>query len=185
MKIRHDDGFVQVCGPNIGRVNHSCSRWNSTYDNITDTSRELRATTSTSKGEEITLFYDTLPPVQFRQPNGTVEARAANNAHRARLRRALKLQFNFDCQCQDCVYDCGTCWNGCPPNGKKLRMCQQCGIAWYCSRECQKAHWKEHKLGCQQGAIAKESWETRLKDATQEIEMKNREILREHLQNPN
>jgi hypothetical protein len=32
--------------------------------------------------------------------------------------------------------------------GKKLSACASCGRAWYCSRECQKSHWKSHKGLC-------------------------------------
>ena len=31
---------------------------------------------------------------------------------------------------------------------KKLSACASCGRAWYCSRECQKSHWKSHKAFC-------------------------------------
>ncbi|KAG1652527.1 hypothetical protein FOA52_009226 [Chlamydomonas sp. UWO 241] len=30
----------------------------------------------------------------------------------------------------------------------KLRLCGRCGIARYCGAECQKAHWKTHKVVC-------------------------------------
>lgn len=34
---------------------------------------------------------------------------------------------------------------------KKLMKCARCQMKWYCSRECQKAHWKKgHKLYCVQ-----------------------------------
>lgn len=29
-----------------------------------------------------------------------------------------------------------------------LRKCQQCKAAYYCSRDCQLSHWKEHKVAC-------------------------------------
>ena len=33
----------------------------------------------------------------------------------------------------------------------KLMKCARCQMKWYCSRECQKAHWKKgHKLYCVQ-----------------------------------
>jgi hypothetical protein len=35
---------------------------------------------------------------------------------------------------------------GCVADGDL--MCGKCSAAWYCSRECQRAHWKEHKRGC-------------------------------------
>ena len=31
---------------------------------------------------------------------------------------------------------------GCP------NRCSRCKQVWYCSRECQKAHWKVHKPDC-------------------------------------
>lgn len=31
----------------------------------------------------------------------------------------------------------------------ELKICKGCYKALYCSRECQKAHWKEHKIECQ------------------------------------
>ena len=38
---------------------------------------------------------------------------------------------------------------------QKLKRCSRCHIALYCSRECQKAHWKlGHKTHCSLGALA-------------------------------
>ena len=36
-------------------------------------------------------------------------------------------------------------------NGSKLTACTRCKVAWYCSKSCQKQHWKEggHKADCQ------------------------------------
>jgi hypothetical protein len=41
---------------------------------------------------------------------------------------------------------CGneTCTN------KGIKMCKSCLYFTYCSRECQKAHWKKHKLLCKE-----------------------------------
>ena len=30
----------------------------------------------------------------------------------------------------------------------RLRTCAECKVPWYCSRECQKKHWREHKASC-------------------------------------
>lgn len=32
--------------------------------------------------------------------------------------------------------------------GRKLRLCAQCSCTYYCSVECQQAHWKSHKAFC-------------------------------------
>ena len=37
----------------------------------------------------------------------------------------------------------------CPVCGAKaVRACARCNVQRYCSRECQKSHWKEHKKSC-------------------------------------
>eukprot|EP00967_Tisochrysis_lutea_P054053 scaffold67421_cov33-Tisochrysis_lutea.AAC.3 len=33
----------------------------------------------------------------------------------------------------------------------ELLRCARCGKAWYCNRDCQKGHWKEHKINCKNG----------------------------------
>ena len=38
----------------------------------------------------------------------------------------------------------------CGTVGDNLKHCGRCGIARYCSQECQKAEWKEHKKTCKQ-----------------------------------
>ncbi|CAN0459269.1 unnamed protein product, partial [Ectocarpus sp. 12 AP-2014] len=34
--------------------------------------------------------------------------------------------------------------------GAKFKVCSRCQVAMYCSGECQKAHWKTHKMECRQ-----------------------------------
>ena len=43
-----------------------------------------------------------------------------------------------------------SCWQckKLPPAGSKIRRCDACYSAGYCSRECQVAHWKVHKKDC-------------------------------------
>lgn len=38
----------------------------------------------------------------------------------------------------------------------RLRACSRCGEAWYCSRECQKGHYKVHKVSCRERQKEKE-----------------------------
>ena len=36
-----------------------------------------------------------------------------------------------------------------------LRRCSQCEVAYYCSKTCQKGHWKKHKAACIAAVAAK------------------------------
>ncbi|KAJ6504444.1 hypothetical protein DFH09DRAFT_1335327 [Mycena vulgaris] len=45
-------------------------------------------------------------------------------------------------------------WIDCPDAGagyadRKMKMCAKCNVVRYCSKACQRADWKEHKLYCQ------------------------------------
>lgn len=37
-----------------------------------------------------------------------------------------------------------------PEEGQKFKTCGKCRVSHYCSPECQKAHWKNHKMYCEQ-----------------------------------
>ena len=37
----------------------------------------------------------------------------------------------------------------------KVRLCSDCKVTRYCSRECQKSDWSEHKLFCSSNRFAK------------------------------
>jgi hypothetical protein len=39
------------------------------------------------------------------------------------------------------------CWL-CGSAAEKLKKCTGCQAALYCSKDCQVAHWKEHKSDC-------------------------------------
>ena len=42
-----------------------------------------------------------------------------------------------------------------------LRRCWQCEIAYYCSKTCQRGHWKKHKAACIAAVAAKADDATR------------------------
>lgn len=151
---------VSICGPNIARVNHSCSRWNSAYANVTANARELHAVSLIRKGAEITQCYSTQPVLHFTQPGGGLENRATNNVNRCRVSMLLKKQFGFLCSCTDCITErlCIVC-----QKTMGLKKCAQCGVVWYCSRACQKSDWKEHKSECQTWSPAKKDLEAKAK----------------------
>lgn len=50
------------------------------------------------------------------------------------------------------------CWC-CKSKETKLLKCRICRTASYCSRECQKTHWDDHKKFCQPTDVPKPSWE--------------------------
>ena len=43
---------------------------------------------------------------------------------------------------------CEYCSNSKAPNGQKLKVCDRCKMAAYCSKSCQKKTWKTHKQHC-------------------------------------
>ena len=36
----------------------------------------------------------------------------------------------------------------CDTTSEKMQRCSRCQFAHYCNRECQRAHWPQHKLQC-------------------------------------
>ncbi|KAJ6584824.1 hypothetical protein B0H19DRAFT_1106772 [Mycena capillaripes] len=48
------------------------------------------------------------------------------------------------------AYVCSNCSLS-PPN-TTLKLCAKCKLTRYCSKDCQKIHWKQHKYSCQLGA---------------------------------
>ncbi|KAK3703548.1 hypothetical protein LTR37_014395 [Vermiconidia calcicola] len=43
---------------------------------------------------------------------------------------------------------CGGCGASTRSDGRPLDRCAKCKIQLYCSRDCQKSHWKSHKIFC-------------------------------------
>jgi hypothetical protein len=149
---------VNNAGPNISKVNHSCSRWNSAYANVNTANRELRAMLPITKGDEITLCYQTLPKLECKQPDGSLETRPISYLGRRFMSQALNKKFGFSCSCKDCVNEriCGHC-----RKTTNLKQCARCGIPLYCSPQCQRAAWfQHHKSEC--GVLSKTKKRLRL-----------------------
>lgn len=56
------------------------------------------------------------------------------------------MEFVFVCAAEGCA-------NRKTPTGHPLRHCKQCASVMYCGKECQRAHWKAHKMRCQGGLL--------------------------------
>mmetsp|Transcript_4000 Transcript_4000/g.6691 ORF Transcript_4000/g.6691 Transcript_4000/m.6691 type:complete len:244 (+) Transcript_4000:77-808(+) len=159
-----DKSDVTVYGPNIARVNHSCSRWNATYANATTTGRELHAVSRIKKGAEITRCYKTHPILQFTQPDGSLETRATNEVNRCRMSMLLKDNCGFICSCVDCIEDRRVCFV-CRKETVGLKRCARCGVVWYCNRVCQVADWKGHKSECLKWSTTREDLQAKAKSS--------------------
>ena len=53
---------------------------------------------------------------------------------------------------------------------KKLRRCGRCGVARYCSKECQQTAWKVHKETCQRSSKEEDNAEYSSKTSVYEVE---------------
>lgn len=55
------------------------------------------------------------------------------------------------------------CFNvGCKKPGEKTKICSQCQLAYYCDDQCQRKHWKQHKVECKKGQTEKNIMENTL-----------------------
>ena len=59
---------------------------------------------------------------------------------------------NYDCSKHR--QKCACCQKREPFDGEEFNACSGCQLIVYCSKECQKAHWKDHKEFCQQNSCS-------------------------------
>lgn len=62
---------------------------------------------------------------------------------------------NYDCSKHRAA--CAACQKREPFDGDEFSSCAGCQVSVYCSRECQKAHWKDHKEFCQANRCTEEN----------------------------
>lgn len=57
-------------------------------------------------------------------------------------------------QCNDVASKCSVCGRGmercalCSKPVSRMNCCSRCHSTYYCDRDCQRKHWKKHKLEC-------------------------------------
>ena len=79
--------------------------------------------------------------VMARQKDGTPRPHYSDQE-----RHAICRELGLDMYSSKCM-TCQACQR--PPSADlRLKLCKQCQQSWYCSRECQRRHWPEHKRGC-------------------------------------
>ena len=76
---------------------------------------------------------------KLEQAEQSAKAEAVKEEKR-QLKRAARV-------CQNCGKEAGKSW----------KKCSICRLGRYCSEECQRADWKEHKKSCKKAAARKES----------------------------
>ena len=109
------------------KLNHSCAP-NCCY-NIEEQSFIVATSRDVQAGEELTISYCI----------GPFEAYMSGRERRNITARNVY----FWCQCCLCRGRCNTCDR---PDAAK--MCQRCKVVLYCSLECQKRDWSDHKHIC-------------------------------------
>jgi hypothetical protein len=93
-----------------------------------------------------------LQPGGGSRPDLDGRASAATSAEPLRLRRqkwlARRVRITTSCDVGTAVGDCAGCNRLRRADEAAFLKCASCKATPYCSRACQKAHWKTHKLSC-------------------------------------
>ena len=83
--------------------------------------------------------------VANKRHNGSVATVLSANSQRytVKLDSGVVLRLERESLCVLCT--------GCARQSDEARACGKCVAAWYCSVECQRAHWRTHKPACTAG----------------------------------
>lgn len=85
---------------------------------------------------------DTVPKVTWLDKREAEACRIAERGRRKALCDLLRIEYVTN-MVEACKTRCANCWM---KSGKK--RCGECLLTEYCSEECAKLHWKEHKSVC-------------------------------------
>ena len=116
----------------IKRLQHAAKKhcWSYIFDQQTDSNEILVGVIDIKRNANFRLTGDPEHPIQFL--GFDVVQRAARDKQ-------------LFCMIQNPIASlCEVCWR----SVSVTKRCGQCGIASYCSRECQRAHWSTHKTWC-------------------------------------
>ena len=112
-------------------------------------------------------FFEQHIAVYLKQTQALINWSKINDMYHVDVHTVVKFfRHRISCSCLDELYEMvkhvtkiGLCWNPSEckfPNGKTERSntkyCSRCRCVTYCSRECQEAHWTDHKSYCDHSA---------------------------------
>ncbi|GKZ01407.1 hypothetical protein MPSEU_001091500 [Mayamaea pseudoterrestris] len=115
-----------------------------------------KALAAAFKTDTVDEFYQVLR--SWKQPGASVEVTATNKFKQGRdyttakgIKHGSRDEIRAGVRTDSCLPKRKCYYPNCPEGYmavEKLSQCSKCKIAQYCSRDCQAAHWKEHKLLC-------------------------------------
>ena len=115
--------------------------------------RETTPVNLDSIGEALDVFTNCVPKTD---PDVTTEQAACADSNQ-NVSEEIGLNSNMDnseeLDSDDSILDfsnladfCANCHS--KPSGVKLKRCSKCQISQYCSTQCQRENWKEHRVAC-------------------------------------
>lgn len=155
-------------------INHSCVPNCLIIADKSKACAQIISLSKIKKGEELFTTYTFLP-----------DHNLSDSRH-----RSLQTKWNVDCRCDACVVamphlsvtedtvsaskkDCykGSKWwdclfyrtcHACGTVGDNMMSCSKCKCAMYCNKDCQKKHYKSHKVYCTDSPSGNQLFQTRL-----------------------
>jgi hypothetical protein len=93
--------------------------------------------------EDVTVIFDLLTRYQSIIPGRPIDCEQFNVYHSLRLLSSIKTVSNIEAVIEKLCNNCLAKFD------RKLELCGGCKKVRYCSRECQREDWRNHKSKCQ------------------------------------